>query len=155
VSTNKQQGPQAKLKRLQRELGAKATDDPDGVLAVLQTARRLLAEGGELFKDGWQEKRSRGKSTVYSVSGALRASVDLAHPRDRARAIHDSSSAIYGSLRGDDTRDLGMAHLPQPVLTRWESHPKTTLADALRVFDRAIKNQGTVNVAVSKAKGRK
>ena len=51
---NKQLTPAAKLKRAEKALGAKATDDPDGVLAVLQTARRLLADVGDLLKDGWQ-----------------------------------------------------------------------------------------------------
>ena len=151
---NTQLTPRAKLKRAERTLGAKATDDPDGVLAVLQTARRLLAEGGELVKDAWQEKQSRGKPNRYSVAGALRAGVDLAHPRDRGRALHAASSAVYGALSRDHTRDLGMAHLPQPVLTRWESHPKTTLADALRVMDAAILAQGKVNRIQSKQEGR-
>lgn len=125
------------------------------MLAVLQTARRLLAEGNELLRDGWQAKQSRGKPTHYSVMGAMRAAVDLAHPRDRTRALTAAQRAIQAAVDADRTRENGMAHLTVPVITRWESNPNTTLDDALRVYDAAIKNQGTVNTAVSKAKGRK
>lgn len=152
---NTQTTSTAKVKRLERQLGAKVTDDPDGVLAVLQTARRLLADGGELFKDGWQEKRGVKKPTVYSLLGALRAAVDLAHPRDRSRAVNYAQHALQGALEKDVTAPLGMAHLPVPVITHWESNPKTTLADALRIYDAAILNQGKVNQAVRKTKGRK
>ena len=155
MSTNKQQGPQAKAKRLQRELGAKATDDPAGVLAVLQTARRLLAEGGVLVKDAWQEQPTGKKPIRYSVMGALRRAADLAHPKDRDRALWAAQYAIQGALEKDRTAEYGLAHLDTPIITRWESHDKVTLDDALRVYDQAIKNQGRVNIAKSKAKGRK
>lgn len=87
--------------------------------------------------------------------GAMRAAVDLAHPRDRTRALTAAQRAIQAAVDADRTRENGMAHLTVPVITRWESNPNTTLDDALRVYDAAIKNQGTVNTAVSKAKGRK
>lgn len=125
------------------------------MLAVLQTARRLLAEGGELFKDGWQEQQSRGKPTKYGFLGALRAAIDLAHPRDRHRAVIASERALQAAMEADKTAHLGMAHLPTPVITRWESHPDTTLDDALRVYDDAILRQGKVNIATRKTKGRK
>jgi hypothetical protein len=151
---NPQQTEKAKIVRLERRLGARVTDDPDGVLAVLQTARRLLAEGGSLHKgDGWWEKSS--KATRYTIIGALRHGVDLAHPRDRARAFNAAQHAVQGALNADKTAELGMAHLPQPVITRWETNPASTLEDALRIMDAAIKNQGKVNLAVNKAKGRK
>ena len=152
---NKQLTPAAKLKRAGKSLGAKATDDPDGVLAVLQTARRLLADGGDLFKDGWQEKQSRGKPTKYGVMGALREATNFAHPRDRDRALWAAQHALQVAMERDKTAENGMAHLPAPVITRWESHPDTTLVDALRVFDAAILAQGRVNQTQSKQKGRK
>lgn len=151
---NKQQGQAHKVAKAQRTLGAKATDSPDDVLAVLQTARRLLAEGGELVKDGWQEKRSK-KSTRYSAMGALRAAVDLAHPKDRSHAIWSAQYALQSAMEKDPSGVNGIAHLPKPVITRWESHPDTTIEDVIRVYDTAIRNQGKVNVIVSKTKGRK
>lgn len=152
---NKQLSKQAKVKRVERQQGARATDDPDGVLHVLLTARRLLAEGGDLLKDGWQEQQSRNKPNKYGFMGALRAAVHLAHPRDASRAIWNAQFALQSALNVDETAANGMAHMDDPVITRWESHPDTTLADALRVYDRAIKAQGTVNTTVSKSKGRK
>lgn len=152
---NKQVTHQAKVRKLERELGARVTGDPDGVLAVLQIARRLLAEGVDLVKDAWCEKQSRNKPTKYSVLGALRAAVDLAHPRDRHRALGAAQHALQGALNVDKSAPNGKAHLNFPVITRWESHPDTTMDDALRVVDLAIKNQGRVNIAASKAKGRK
>lgn len=152
---NSQTTSAAKLKRVERKAGAKATGDPDGVLAVLQTARRLLADGGELCKDTWQERRGTKKSTIYSALGALRAGVDLAHPLDRSRAAWAAQAALQSALNKDKSAPNGIAHLPVPVITRWESHPDTTLVDVLRVYDAAIKAQGTVNIAQSKAKGRK
>jgi hypothetical protein len=151
---NKQQGQAPTVAKAQRTLGAKVTDDPGDVLAVLQTARRLLDEGGELFKDGWQEKRSK-KPTRYSAMGALRAAIDLAHPKDRSRAIWAAQYALQSAMEKDPSGVNGIAHLPKPVITRWESHPRTTLEDAIRVYDAAIRNQGKVNQTVSKAKGRK
>jgi hypothetical protein len=124
------------------------------VLAVLQTARRLLVEGGELVKDSWQEKRSK-KPTRYSPMGALRAAGDLAHPRDCARAVSAAQRALQSALNEDVSAPNGKAHLEYPVITRWESHPDTTLDDAKRVFDSAIKRQGQINIATSKVKGRK
>ena len=147
---NPQRTKQAKAKRLERQLGARMTDDPDGVMAVLQTARRLLSDGGELFKDGWEEQRPRKKPTVYSFMGALRRAVDLAHPKDRSRALWAAQHALQGAVEKDPTKDNGIAHVDKPVITRWESHPKTTLNDALRVYDAAIKSQGTVNLAQKK-----
>lgn len=152
---NKQLTKQAKVKKAERQLGARATDDPDGVLHVLLTARRLLAEGGDLVKDAWQEEQPRKKPTKYSFMGALRRAVDLAHPRDRSRAIWAAQHALQAALEADKTAANGMAHLPNPVITRWESHPDTTFADAIRVYDAAIKRQGTVNQTASKTKGRK
>src|ERR1051325_9533447 len=116
---NKQQGQAAKLAKLQREQGARVTDDPEGVLAVLQTARRLLAEGGELLHDGWQEQQSRGKPTKYGFMGALRHAVDLAHPVDRSRAVTAAQHALQVQLERYKTAERGMAHLPKPVITRW------------------------------------
>jgi hypothetical protein len=124
-------------------------------MAVLQTARRLLADGGELFKEGWQEKRSRGKPTVYSPMGALREAVNLAHPRDRHRATSAAQHAIQVAMERDTSGVNGMAHLPTPVISRWETHPATTLGDALRVYDAAILSQGRVNQTQRKSKGRK
>ncbi len=152
---NKQLTAAAKQKRVERKAGAKTTDDPDGVLAVLQTARRLLADGGELLKNGWEEKQAYKKPTKYGFMGALRKGVDLAHPRDRSHAIWAAQAAVQSALEKDKSAPNGIAHLPVPIITRWESHPDTTLEDALRVFDVAIKAQGTVNIAQSKAKGRK
>lgn len=152
---NRQQGQQAKIKRSQRTLGAKVTDDPDGVLAVLQTARRLLADGGELFKDGWHEKQRSKKPTRYSAMGALRSAADLTHPKDRSQAIWTAQYALQSAMAKDRSGVNGIAHLPEPIITRWESHPATTLEDALRVYDTAILNQGKVNLTASKARGRK
>lgn len=152
---NKQLTPAAKLKRAEKALGAKATDDPEGVLAVLQTARRLLADGGELFKDGWQEAQARKKPTKYGVMGALRAAVDLAHPVDRHRAVTAAQHALQQAMEKDKTAVCGMAHLDKPVITRWESHPQTTLEDALRIYDAAILAQGRVNQTQRKQRGRK
>lgn len=151
---NKQQGQAHKVARAQRTLGAKVTDDPEGVLAVLQTARRLLAEGTELCKDAWQEKRSK-KPTRYSAMGALRAAIDLSHPKDRSHAIWAAQYALQSAMEKDTSGVNGIAHLPEPVITRWESHPDTTIEDVLRVYDTAILNQGKVNLTASKAKGRK
>lgn len=125
------------------------------MLAVLQTARRLLADGGELFKDGWQEMQSRKKPTKYSVMGALRHAVDLAHPVDRSRAITAAQHAIQIAMERDKTAVCGIAHLDKPIITRWESHPQTTLDDALRIYDAAILAQGRVNQTHRKQKGRK
>jgi hypothetical protein len=152
---NKQLTPAAKLKRAEKSLGAKATDDPEGVLAVLQTARRLLADGGDLLKDGWQETQARKKPTKYSLMGALRHAVDLAHPADRHRAVTAAQHALQVAMEKDKTAVCGMAHLPTPVLTRWESHPQTTLEDALRIYDAAILAQGRVNQTQRKQRGRK
>jgi hypothetical protein len=124
---------------------------------VLRTARRLLDEGGGLVKSAYLETYSKGKSklTRYSMQGALMRAVDLVHPADRSRALQDAHHAISGSLRLDERSELGIAQSPYPYVSRFESHPDTVLEDALRVLDRAIKNQGTVNEAVRKQKGRK
>lgn len=125
------------------------------MLAVLQTARRLLADGGDLLKDGWQEQQARKKPTKYSVMGALRHAVDLAHPVDRHRAVTAAQRALQAAMERDESGVNGIAHLPTPIITRWETHPKTTLADALRVYDAAILAQGRVNQTQRKQKGRK
>lgn len=124
-------------------------------MAVLQTARRLLAEGGDLLKDGWQAPQSRSKHTKYSMTGALRAGCDLAHPADRDKSLYFAQHALVGALTRDEKSALGIGHLPDPYLTRFEHHPDTTIEDALRVYDAAIKNQGAVNVSKLKGKGRK
>lgn len=57
-----------RIQRLRRKLGVKRTDDPDGVLAVLQVSRRLISEGD---------------LAVYSV---LMDAVRMAAPKDDAIA---------------------------------------------------------------------
>lgn len=152
---NKQLTAAAKVKRQERRLGARATAKPDDVRAVLQTARRLLVDGGRLLKDGWEEAQSRNKPTVYSMDGALRRAVDLAHPQNRdltwwaARYALDHQLAGHKTFRERAEFDDGM------VLVKFNNHPDTTLADATAVYDGAIKAQGSIEVFVSKAKGRK
>ncbi|AQT25733.1 hypothetical protein EniyanLRS_58 [Mycobacterium phage EniyanLRS] len=143
---NKQLTTRAKLKRKERELGVKATDNPDDVRAVLQTARRLLADGDELLKDGWQEVRSRGKPTIYSVDGAVRKALDLAHPHNRDKTWWAVKYALENAIHEHFPDRSGILH--------FNGHPDTTLAEAITVFDSAIKAMGRIQVAVSKAKGR-
>lgn len=118
------------------------------MLAVLQTARRILAEGGELLKTGWSEKRS--KKTLFSMDGALREALNLAHPLNRDESWWAARHAILEAIGHNpalQARGRGMLV--------FNNHPDTTLADAITVYDDAIKAQGRMKVAVSKAKGRK
>jgi hypothetical protein len=152
---NKQLTTAAKVKRQEKALGAKATDNPDDVLHVLQTARRLLADGGRLLKDGWQEKQSRQKPDVFSIDGALRRGLDLAHPVNRDSTAWAAQYALNAVIEADETFKPRADFQGHPVLVKFNNHPDTTLADAITVYDRAIKAQGRIKVVVSKSKGRK
>ena len=108
----------SKLKSLQQKLGARVTDDPDGVIAVLQSAKRLA-------------------STGVGVYTALDAAVGQASPKDGARAWWKAFHALTSANGGDLMFE------------------KLTPEDLTAVFDKAIESQGVVNIAASKAKGRK
>jgi hypothetical protein len=68
------------IRKLKRRLGVKATNDPDGVMAVLQISRRLFSEGD---------------SSVYSV---LNESIPLAAPKDKALAWWAAHHALSANL---------------------------------------------------------
>jgi hypothetical protein len=156
MMTNPQLTQRAKLEKLARELGVQVTVDPEETLNVLQTARRLLADGGELFKKGWQE--TRGKRTYYSVDGALREALNVAHPKNRDRADIAGRHAIIGAIHSKPEwfeRGRFAATSNAVVVPKWSNHKDTTFEDALELYDIAIKNQGKITIAISKSKGRK
>lgn len=114
----------SKLTKLKRTLGVKNTDDPDGVLAVLQIARRLVSEGD---------------SAVYAT---LDDAIQLASPKDHALAWWAAHRALFSSL-------------PSGFRTLGEFTHEADKEDLLKVFDRAINKQGTMNAAVRKGKWNK
>lgn len=110
------------IQKLRIELGVKPTDDPDGVLALIQIARRLLAEEGSTF--------------VYS---ALNDAAEMAYPKDAGRAWWAAHHALISAMP-DGYKTLG-----DYVHGGSASHE-----DVLALFDAAIKNQGTMNIATAK-----
>lgn len=110
------------LQKLRRELGAKPTDDPEGVLAVLQVARRLLAEDGTRF--------------VYS---ALNDAIPMAYPKDAGIAWWAAHHALCCALPDGHKTLGGYVH-----------DGNASHEEVLALFDTAIKNQGTMNIAKSK-----
>lgn len=113
-----------KLRRLQRKAGAHAPGDPDGVLATLQIARRLLKE--------------RGNKAIYP---ALDEALEKSDPTDRARAWWTAHRAIVNALP-DGFRTLG----------DYTDLDSTTVEDVDAVLLSAIRNQGMLNVALAKGK---
>jgi len=77
-----------RIQRLKRKLGVKATSDPDGVLASLQIARRLVNEGD---------------TAVYSV---MDDATRLAAPKDHAIAWWAAHHALTSALPAD-AKSLG------------------------------------------------
>lgn len=69
-----------RIQRLKRELGVKATNDPDGVMASLQIARRLINDGD---------------TAVYSV---MDDATRLAAPKDHAIAWWAAHHALISAL---------------------------------------------------------
>lgn len=136
-------------------MGARATENPDDVLAVLQTARRLLADGGVLLKDGWQADQKGKRPPQFSMDGALRKGLDLAHPVHRDSAVWAAQHALVEVISRSQTFNDRSLYNGAVVLINFNNHPDTTLADAITVYDSAIRAQGSIKVAVSKAKGRK
>lgn len=68
------------IQKLQRKLGVKPSSDPDGVLAVLQIARRLYSEGD---------------TAIYSV---LDDALSLAAPKDKALAWWAAHRALHSCM---------------------------------------------------------
>jgi hypothetical protein len=116
-----------KIKRLERKLGARVTPDPEGVMGLLQITRRYVSDTGEAH--------------IYSF---LNEASEAAVPNNPGVAWWTAHHAIVGALPqgystiGDFVADENVSH-----------------EDVLALMDRAIKNQGTLNIAVSKGKGRK
>lgn len=79
------------LRRLARKLGVKRTDDPDGVIATLQVARRLVKDHGYL-----------------PVEAVGRASAEFAAPVDDARAFW---AAHYALTMAGLRKGLGVVEL--------------------------------------------
>lgn len=111
-----------KISKLERKFGAKKTDDPDGVMAVLQIAKRLLSE--------------RGNKDIYI---ALDEALDMAVPKDRARTWWGAHRAIVHAL-------------PDGFLTigDYTILSGTTSDDVVRLLERAVLAQGSVNLAGAK-----
>lgn len=148
---NEQLTKAAKLKRVERKSGATSSGDSDGVLAVLQTARRLLADSPDLLKGQSMEVRS--KKTAFDMSDALGRAVDLAHPKDRSRAIHRAHGVILNTIvaKPDWEQRARLIQTHGHMVNRFNDDPSTTKDDALAVLDDAIRAQGRVNVAAGKA----
>lgn len=112
-----------KMKELFRSSG-KRCGDPDGVMAVLQIARRLLSE--------------RGDNNVY---GALDEAIDLAAPRDQSRAWWAAHRRVVDCLpaawRGSN---IGL-------FAESASHD-----EVLEVLAEAIREQGRANIVAAKGK---
>ena len=64
------------MKRLARKLGVKPTNDPDGVIAVLEIGKRFVKEGQDPYE------------------AILSASNDYAAPKDSARAFWAAYHAL-------------------------------------------------------------
>jgi hypothetical protein len=73
-----------KVKRLSRQLGVKPTVDPDGVIAVLQVARRLVKDTG-----------------AGVVEALLDAADRFAAPKDPVIAFWTAHYAYSSSKSGD------------------------------------------------------
>lgn len=113
-----------RIQKLQKELGVKATDDPDGVIAVLMVARRLLQEDGNNY--------------VYS---ALNDALPMAVPKDQGIAWWAAHHALASALPDGHKTLGGYVH-----------DGKASHDDVLALFDRAIANQATMNAVVRKGK---
>lgn len=101
--TNSQLTKPAKLRRLSRKLGAKKTDDKDGVLATLQIARRLIQDEG------------------YAASEALNLAADkYAAPIDKSRAFWAAHYALTRAARDEwpilDLLDAAGVDVLLPIL---------------------------------------
>jgi hypothetical protein len=117
-----------KIKRLERKLGVRATPDPEGVMGLLQITRRYVTETNEAF--------------IYSF---LNEALEAAVPNNPAVAWWTAHHAIVGALPEGYTT---IGHFVA-------DEQNVKLEDVVALLDRAIKNQGTINIAVSKRKGRK
>lgn len=117
-----------RVKKLKKQLGVKKTDDPDGVMAVLQTARRIIADEGDM--------------AVYAV---LDEAVDMAAPKDDAIAWWAAHYAI-------------LSQVPSQFRTVGDYAVRSSQEDLVALFDAAILAQGTMNINTmrdSKVKGHK
>jgi len=95
------------------------------------------------------------KPDKFSMDGALRKGLDLAHPVNRDETAWAAQHALVEVIKRSQTfNERGLANGVVSLMT-FSNHPDTTLADAITVYDDAIRNQGRAKVAVTKAKGRK
>ena len=113
-----------KFSRLERKFGAKKTDDPEGVMAVLLVGKRLIGE--------------RNDKSVYV---ALDEALDLSAPKDRARAWWAAHRALRHALPAGFT-----------TIGEYAMVDSTTTEDCVELFTRAILAQGSVNQIVAKGK---
>ena len=115
-----------RIQKLKKQLGVKTTDDPDGVMAVLQIARRLISDEGD--------------TAIYAV---LDDAIRMAAPRDHAKAWWTAHYALQSQL-------------PTGFQTLGEFSTQVSTESLVNLFDAAIRNQGTINLAVKRnTKGRK
>lgn len=101
---------------------SKRMGDPDGVMATLQGARRLLVE--------------RGDKGLYPV---LDGAVEIAVPKDRARAWWSAHRALINALPS------GYRTMGDYLMMSGTTHD-----DVLAVFDRAIAVQASANAYQAK-----
>lgn len=106
-----------KLVKLERKFRLKKSDDPEGVMATLLTARRLVSEGAGL-----------------GVYAALDAALTMSAPKDQSHAWWSAHRALNGALPAGS-----------PPITVWAKD--AGLADIEALFDTAIRNQGAFNTA--------
>lgn len=117
-----------RVKKLKKQLGVKKTNDPDGVMAVLQIARRLIADEGDM--------------AVYAV---LDEAVQMAAPKDDAIAWWAAHYAI-------------LSQVPYQFKTIGEYSAQAGHGNLVALFDAAILAQGKMNINTmhdSKVKGHK
>lgn len=113
-----------KIRVLERRIRAKKTDDPEGTLATLQSAKRLLAEGAGIG--------------VYT---ALDAALEMSVPKDRSRTWWSAHHALNAALPNQ----------VEQTMSEFLAAAQPEEIEAL--FDRAIKAQGELNLAVLKVRG--
>lgn len=111
------------VKELFKGKQVKRLGDPEGVMAVLQIARRLLKE--------------RGDGAVYV---ALDEALDLAAPKDRARAWWAAHRMVVRSLPAG-TASIGDFEATSP-----------SSDDVLELMAVAIRKQGVLNIQAAKGK---
>lgn len=103
-----------KLSIRKRKTGTKTLGDPEGVMATLQVARRLIAE--------W------GNTAVYP---ALEEALPMSAPKDRGRAWWGAHREVNRAL------PAGYSNVGDWLLASPRTH-----AEVLSVFDAAIKAYG-------------